>query len=340
MADAAAVSQYPAPPHFYKLYRDGPAAGPPPPPPPDGEVSVFGAPLNLVGRAALGPRRRSRVSAAPLSPAFAMGCTCRRACHSLPPLQQNEPLVPPLEVGALFATQPDGTIGEGCGGAKERRGHQAVARRRRAGVRSAGRPRKGCPHKRAPAGPPTTAPAPPPTPALPPDSKAELLKLNQALLVLFLELLSVLVEQPSAYAETLTRVIAALQNMQHLVNLRRPEQVRRSPARAARAAAAAAPVRRWGRPLLAAATCLTSTHPALRPLPMPPPPLQARHTLEEMLRQQIAKKRDALAGLRREVAGIREQLSAAAAALAAAGGDAAESARQAAPAAPAAMDTS
>lgn len=57
-----------------------------------------------------------------------------------------------------------------------------------------------------------------------PDAKAELLKLNQLLLVLFLELLSVLVEQPTAYAETLTRLIAALQNMQHLVNLLRPQQ--------------------------------------------------------------------------------------------------------------------
>ena len=66
-----------------------------------------------------------------------------------------------------------------------------------------------------------------------PDAKGELLKLNQALLVLFLELLSVLVEQPSAYAEAVTKVIAALQNMQYLVNALRPQQVRPAPAGAA-----------------------------------------------------------------------------------------------------------
>jgi hypothetical protein len=58
-----------------------------------------------------------------------------------------------------------------------------------------------------------------------PDAKQELLQLNRLLLCLFLELLSVLVEQPTAYAETLTRVIGALQNMQHLANLLRPQQV-------------------------------------------------------------------------------------------------------------------
>ncbi|GBF91126.1 hypothetical protein Rsub_04795 [Raphidocelis subcapitata] len=128
MAELGAVSQFPAPPHFYTLYRDGPSAGPPPPPAPaDGDLTVLGAPFSL-----------------------------------------KEPLLPPLEVGALFTTGPDGTI----------------------------------------------------------DAKAELLRLNRALLVLFLELLSVLVDQPTAYAETLTRVICALQNMQHLVNVTRIQQAR------------------------------------------------------------------------------------------------------------------
>jgi hypothetical protein len=73
----------------------------------------------------------------------------------------------------------------------------------------------------------------------PPDAKAELLRLNRALLVLFLELLSVLVEQPSAYAETLTRVIGALQNMQHLVNMTRIDQASRLPASLSRCRARA-----------------------------------------------------------------------------------------------------
>lgn len=46
--DVTAVSQYPEPPHFYKLYKDGPQSGPPPPPPIQGEFTVFGAPFNLV----------------------------------------------------------------------------------------------------------------------------------------------------------------------------------------------------------------------------------------------------------------------------------------------------
>jgi hypothetical protein len=57
MADHTAVSQYPAPPHFYKLYKDGPGSGPPPPPPVEGEFAMFGAPFNLVsagGAAAVG----------------------------------------------------------------------------------------------------------------------------------------------------------------------------------------------------------------------------------------------------------------------------------------------
>lgn len=76
--------------------------------------------------------------------------------------------MPPLEVGALFQTQSDGSV----------------------------------------------------------DARAELLKLNGALLALFLELLSVLVEAPGSYAETLTRLLGALQNMQHLVNAVRPRQAR------------------------------------------------------------------------------------------------------------------
>lgn len=48
MAEANAVSQYPAPPHFYELYRGGASAGPPPPPPVEGDIVVFGAPFSLV----------------------------------------------------------------------------------------------------------------------------------------------------------------------------------------------------------------------------------------------------------------------------------------------------
>jgi hypothetical protein len=213
-----------------------------------------------------------------------------------------------------------------------------------------------------------------PSQTLFPDSKAELLKLNQALLVLFLELLSVLVEQPSAYAETLTRVIGALQNMQHLINLRRPEQVGRlglakqlALCSATDPGAVAGPLPLHARratgfrgsqegppPALRRAGVHLMGWSELRPAPLtsilrrcppPPPPTtlahpapwpqtlppQARHTLEEMLRHQIAKKREALVGLQARVAGVREQLTATAAALAAAGGDTAESARQAAP---------
>lgn len=181
MAESNAVSQYPEPPHFYKLYKDGPQAGPLPPPCVEGEFPIFGVPFNL-----------------------------------------DEPLVPPLEVGALFKPQGDGTV----------------------------------------------------------DAKAELLRLNQLLLVLFIELLSVLVEQPGSYAETLTRVIGALQNMQHLINDLRPQQ--------------------------------------------------ARHTLEYILQQQIAKKREALAGLKQQVQQIRQQLTGTMEQLAKVGGDAAESVPKAA----------
>lgn len=56
--------------------------------------------------------------------------------------------------------------------------------------------------------------------------RAELLKLNGALFALFLELLSVLVEAPAHYPEALTRLLGALQNMQHLINAARPRQAR------------------------------------------------------------------------------------------------------------------
>jgi len=131
-----------------------------------------------------------------------------------PPTPQREPIVPPLEVGALFKPESDGTIGE-CQFA--------------ANSASTARLPLPCTAHRSPSPPAPAHTQPPPYTNAPPDAKAELLKLNQALLVLFLELLSVLVEQPSAYAETLTRVIGALQNMQHLVNTLRPEQVPLTP---------------------------------------------------------------------------------------------------------------
>lgn len=56
--------------------------------------------------------------------------------------------------------------------------------------------------------------------------KEELLKLNKGLLFLFLELLTVLVQQPSQYAATLNPILGTLHNMQHLVNIARPLQVR------------------------------------------------------------------------------------------------------------------
>ena len=56
----AAVSQYPAPPHFYELYRNGAAAGPPPPPPPGDDITVFGAPLSLVRSWRGGGKERGR----------------------------------------------------------------------------------------------------------------------------------------------------------------------------------------------------------------------------------------------------------------------------------------
>eukprot|EP00878_Enallax_costatus_P002412 GHUV01002588.1.p2 GENE.GHUV01002588.1~~GHUV01002588.1.p2 ORF type:complete len:211 (+),score=78.77 GHUV01002588.1:224-856(+) len=56
--------------------------------------------------------------------------------------------------------------------------------------------------------------------------KQELLKLNKGLLFLFLELLTVLVQQPSRYAESLGPVLATMHNMQYLINLARPLQAK------------------------------------------------------------------------------------------------------------------
>lgn len=66
---------------------------------------------------------------------------------------------------------------------------------------------------------PTTRP-----PAALTDFKAELHKLNKSLLFLYVELLRVLVEAPSARATATTSIIHALQNMMHLTNLLRPYQ--------------------------------------------------------------------------------------------------------------------
>lgn len=143
--------------------------------------------------------------------------------------------MPPLEVGALFKPQADGIVGEG----------RHTPRPRRAALTPTAQapPAPSC--ARTPAATPHPLPCFAPGPHQPllqlrltracADARPELLRLNQLLLCLFLELLSVLVEQPAAYAETLTRVICALQNMQHLVNLMRPEQVRAHARRAARA---------------------------------------------------------------------------------------------------------
>lgn len=60
---------------------------------------------------------------------------------------------------------------------------------------------------------------------VPADIKAELIKLNKGLLFLFLELLTVLVQQPSGYSSALTPVMVTLHNMMHLINLARHHQV-------------------------------------------------------------------------------------------------------------------
>jgi hypothetical protein len=58
------------------------------------------------------------------------------------------------------------------------------------------------------------------------DIKAELVKLNKGLLFLFLELVTVLVQQPSGYSSALSPVLITLHNMMHLINMARHHQVR------------------------------------------------------------------------------------------------------------------
>jgi MED7 protein len=57
------------------------------------------------------------------------------------------------------------------------------------------------------------------------DIKAELLRLNQGLPFLFVELLTALIQQPSAHAAALSQVMVTLHNMAHLINMARPLQV-------------------------------------------------------------------------------------------------------------------
>jgi hypothetical protein len=52
-------------------------------------------------------------------------------------------------------------------------------------------------------------------------------KLNKGLLFLFLELLTVLVQQSSAYSSAVTPVLVTLHNMIHLINMARHHQVGR-----------------------------------------------------------------------------------------------------------------
>jgi hypothetical protein len=49
--------------------------------------------------------------------------------------------------------------------------------------------------------------------------------MNKGLLFLFLELLTVLVQQPSSYSAALSPVKLTLDNMMHLINLARHHQV-------------------------------------------------------------------------------------------------------------------
>lgn len=51
--DALQASTFPLPPPFYKLYAEGPDAGPPPPPPLEGTFQVFDRMMNTVRRAYL-----------------------------------------------------------------------------------------------------------------------------------------------------------------------------------------------------------------------------------------------------------------------------------------------
>lgn len=75
----------------------------------------------------------------------------------------------------------------------------------------------------AAARPALTAPHRLPSPA---DFKAELRRLNQELLFLFLELLAVLASEPDNSARLLTGIKQLLLNMQFLINALRPVQVR------------------------------------------------------------------------------------------------------------------
>eukprot|EP00879_Flechtneria_rotunda_P007944 GHRR01008323.1.p1 GENE.GHRR01008323.1~~GHRR01008323.1.p1 ORF type:complete len:143 (+),score=54.82 GHRR01008323.1:736-1164(+) len=121
----AGVSQFPAPPSFYKQYQEGPEAGPPPPPPVAGEIFAFAEYFST-----------------------------------------EQDYVPPLTTDKLYAVQ-NGSV----------------------------------------------------------DIKQELMELNKGVLFLFLELLTVLVQQPSQYAQALSQVKVALLNMSHLINMARPLQV-------------------------------------------------------------------------------------------------------------------
>ncbi|WIA30226.1 hypothetical protein OEZ86_000317 [Tetradesmus obliquus] len=58
------------------------------------------------------------------------------------------------------------------------------------------------------------------------DIRAELLRLNRGLLFMFLELLQVLVDQPSQYSGSLSEILGVLFNMAHLLNMARPLQAR------------------------------------------------------------------------------------------------------------------
>jgi len=72
----------------------------------------------------------------------------------------------------------------------------------------------------------TPAPRPAAAAVVGADFKGELHKLNKSLVFLYIELLHVLVEQPSARVPATTNVINTLQNMMHLANLLRPYQAR------------------------------------------------------------------------------------------------------------------
>jgi hypothetical protein len=63
-------------------------------------------------------------------------------------------------------------------------------------------------------------------PLCPADIKGELLRLNRGVLFMFLELLQVLVAQPSQYSSMLSEIMGTLFNMNHLLNMARPLQVR------------------------------------------------------------------------------------------------------------------